>query len=62
MEKEIECYVQEIESLIEKARNEGRDLDADRLRHRLLRASAVNIPKQPDFADEIRGDAPVKNG
>lgn len=56
LEREIELYVEHLEELIAEKRNAGDHAGADLLRHRLLRSSAIAIPKQPDSATEIRGE------
>ena len=56
LEREIDLYVEHIENLIDEKRIEGDHAGADLLRHKLLRSSAIAIPKQPDTAVEIRGE------
>jgi hypothetical protein len=56
LEREIENYVQHVENLIAAKRDAGDHAGADLLRHKLLRSSGVAIPKQPDFATEVRGE------
>lgn len=56
LEREIDLYVEHIENLIDEKRLEGDHSGADLLRHKLLRSSSIAIPKQPDFAIEIRGE------
>jgi hypothetical protein len=56
LEREIENYVQHVENLIAAKRDAGDHAGADLLRHQLLRSSGVAIPKQPDFAAEVRGE------
>ena len=56
LEREIEFYVEHIEKLIDEKRIEGDHAGADLLRHKLLRSSSIAIPKQPDFAVEVRGE------
>ena len=56
LEREIENYVQHVENLIAAKRDAGDHAGADLLRHQLLRSSGVAIPKQPDFATEVRGE------
>ena len=58
LEHDIEHEIQSMEMAIERARANGDHALADRLRHRLLRSSGIQIPRQPDFAAEVRGDAP----
>jgi hypothetical protein len=62
LEREIENYVQHIENLIAAKRDAGDHAGADLLRHKLLRSSSVAIPKQPDFATEVRGEIRGTNG
>lgn len=54
LEREIDLYVEHIETLIDEKRIEGDHAGADLLRHKLLRSSSIAIPKQPDLAVEIR--------
>ncbi len=56
LEREIDLYVEHIETLIDEKRIEGDHAGADLLRHKLLRSSSIAIPKQPDLAVEIRGE------
>ena len=56
LEREIDLYVEHIETLIDERRIEGDHAGADLLRHKLLRSSSIAIPKQPDSAVEIRGE------
>ena len=56
LEREIDLYVEHIETLIDEKRIEGDHAGADLLRHKLLRSSSIAIPKQPDIAVEIRGE------
>lgn len=56
LEREIENYVQHVENLIAAKRDAGDHAGADLLRHKLLRSSSVAIPKQADFATEVRGE------
>lgn len=56
LERDIENYVHNVETLISAKRDAGDHAGADLLRHQLLRSSSVAIPKQPDSATEIRGE------
>jgi len=55
LEREIELYVDHFEKLIAEKRNAGDHAGADLLRHKLLRSSAIAIPRQPDSAVEVGG-------
>lgn len=61
LERDIEYYVQLCEEEIRKARADGDDARADRVRHKLLRSSGIVIPRQPDFATPTRADTPGGN-
>lgn len=61
LEREIELYVEHIETLIAEKRDAGDHAGADLLRHKLLRSSAIALPKQPDSAVEIRGEVRGNN-
>lgn len=56
LEREIDLYVEHIETLIDEKRIEGDHAGADLLRHKLLRSSAIAIPRQPDSPVEVRGE------
>lgn len=56
LEREIDLYVEHIQTLIDEKRIEGDHAGADLLRHKLLRSSAIAIPRQPDSPVEIRGE------
>lgn len=56
LEREIELYVEHLETLIAEKRDAGDHAGADLLRHKLLRSSSIALPKQPDSAVEIRGE------
>jgi hypothetical protein len=58
LERDIEYYIQGCEEEIRKARRDGDDARADRVRHKLLRSSGIVLPRQPDFAAPTRADAP----
>lgn len=58
LERDIEYYIQLCEDEIRKARMDGDDARADRVRHKLLRSSGIALPRQPDFAAPTRADAP----
>ena len=58
LERDIERYIQRCEEEIRKARADGDDARADRVRHQLLRSSGIVLPRQPDFAAPTRADAP----
>jgi hypothetical protein len=62
LEREIELYVEHIETLIAAKRDAGDHAGADLLRHKLLRSSSIAIPKQPDSAVEIRGEVRGSGG
>ena len=62
LEREIELYVEHIETLIAEKRDTGDHAGADLLRHKLLRSSSVAIPRQPDSAVEIRGEIRSSGG
>jgi len=62
LEREIENYVQHVENLIAAKRDAGDHAGADLLRHQLLRSSSITIPRQPDFAVEIRGEVRGSGG
>jgi hypothetical protein len=61
LEREIDLYVEHVEQLIDEKRIEGDHAGADLLRHKLLRSSAIALPKQPDSAVEIRGEIRSSN-
>lgn len=61
LEREIDLYVEHLETLIAEKRDVGDDAGADLLRHKLLRSSGIAIPKQPDTAVEIRGEVRGNN-
>lgn len=58
LERDIEFYCQCCEEEIRKARADGDDARADRVRHQLLRSSGIVIPRQPDFATGTGRDTP----
>lgn len=62
LEREIDLYVEHIETLIDEKRIEGDHAGADLLRHKLLRSSSIALPKQPDSAVEIRGEVRSAGG
>lgn len=58
LERDIEYHVQRCESEIVRARRNGDEFYADRVRQQLLRSSGIALPRQPDFAAESRANSP----
>lgn len=58
LERDIEKYVQSVETEINEARKNGDHARADNLRHKLLRSSGVHLPSRPSAAPAPGTDTP----